>query len=66
MSTSTTPERKMIDIHMHLILGVDDGVEDEQMALGQCQQVCSRSAGWRGMRWNCWWEKTGLMLRESP
>ena len=33
MSTSTIPKRKMIDLHMHLIPGVDDGAEDEQMAM---------------------------------
>ena len=28
MSTSITPSEKMVDIHMHLIPGVDDGAEN--------------------------------------
>lgn len=30
---ATTLTREMIDIHMHLVPNVDDGAEDEQMAL---------------------------------
>ena len=39
MSGSTTPKRKMIDIHMHLVPGVDDGAETMEMAAQMLRQA---------------------------
>ena len=39
MSVSIVPKQKMIDIHMHLIPGVDDGAENMEMALIMMNQA---------------------------